>query len=234
MNKLYVLIFFSLFTVWISCDGDDKNGSGCKDVKTITLQPDQFQSRDFSENDAAVYSCFPATCFHDHGLACPQEVDTDIKLQVGHRHNYDNGTEPCNCWHYVDCVYRGGVSFDLSQLSGKSVVGAKLKWNEKGKCATRLFTPSAPWSQFDLVTSEEIITGWDENTSTGAGQIEVGPEVRGWVDGTMPNRGFLFIGDHHEFPHKKWIDQRAEIGPSAFLKCISAVGGLSLEVLYTD
>jgi len=50
----------------------------------------------------------------------------------------------------------------------------------------------------------------------------------------MPNRGFLFIGDHHEFPHKKWIDQRAEIGPSAFLKCISAVRGLSLEVLYTD
>jgi len=234
MKKLYVLIFFSLFTVWISCDGDDKNGSGCKDVKTITLQPDQFQSKDFSENDAAVYSCFPATCFQDHGLACPQEVDTDIKLQVGHRHNYDNGTEPCNCWHYVACVYRGGISFDLGQLSGKSVVGAKLKWNEKGKCATRLFTPSAPWSQFDLVTSEEIITGWDENTSTGAGQIEVGPEVRGWVDGTMPNRGFLFIGDHHEFPHKKWIDQRVEIGPSAFLKCISAVGGLSLEVLYTD
>jgi hypothetical protein len=234
MKKLHLLIIFSLFTIWISCDGDDKNGSGCKDVKTMTLQPDNFSSRDFSENDAATFSCFPATCFHSHGLACVQEVDTNVKLQVGHRHNYDNGTDPCNCWNYVDCVYRGGVSFDLSQLSGKSVVGAKLRWNEKGKCATRLFTPSAPWSQFNLVVSEEIITNWDSNTPTGAGEMEVGPEVREWVDGTKTNRGFLFVGDHHSFPHKEWIESSAEIGPSAFLKCISPVGGLSLEVLYTD
>ncbi len=234
MKKTYVLIIFSLFFLWLSCDEDDTSRFSCKDVKTVTLEPAEMFSRDFSENDAATFSCFPATCFHSHGLACVQEVDTDLKLQVGHHHVYNNGTDPCNCWHYVDCVYRGGISFDLNQLSGKNVVGAKLKWNEKGVCATRLFTPSAPWGNFDLVASEEITTNWDENTPTGAGEIEVGEDVRAWVEGTRPNRGFLFIGDHHGFPHKQWIESSAEIGPPAFLKCISAVGGLSLEVLYTD
>ena len=235
MKKLHVLIFFSLFTVWISCDGDDENGSGCKDVKTITLQPDELASREFNENDGAVYSCFPQTCFHREGRKCPDGgVNTDVMLKVGHSHTYNNGTEPCNCWHYVNCVFRGGVSFDLDQLSGKNIVGAQLKWTSKGECATRLFTPSLPWSHFDLSVSEEIVTNWDGNTPTGAGEIEVGPDVRQWVEGTMPNRGFLFVGDHHGFPHKKWIEQSAEIGPPAFLQCISGVDGLSLVVLYTD
>ena len=89
----------------------------------------------------------------------------------------------------------------LLRISGKNVVGAKLKWDEKGICATRLFAPSAPWGNFDLVATEEIVTNWDENTPTGAGEIEVGEDVRAWVEGTHPNRGFLFIGDHHSFPH---------------------------------
>lgn len=234
MKKVYIFVIFSIFMFWISCDEEDTDRFSCKKINTVTLQPADMNSMEFNENDSATYSCFPATCFNRWGTKCVEKVDTETKLQVGHRHVYHHGTDPCNCWRYVDCVYRGGVAFDMDQFSGKSIVGATLKWDEKGVCATRLFAPSAPWGNFALVSTEEIVTNWDENTPAGPGEIDVSEDVRAWVNGTLPNRGFLFIGDHHGFPHKSWIESDAEIGPPAFLECISAVGGISLEVLYTE
>lgn len=234
MRRGFFILIIASFALWLSCnDGEDK--SGCKQVKTMTLQPDLISTKTFKKNGDADYSCFPFTCFHTHGTACSITVNTTTQVQVGYDYHYDNGTLPCNCWWYVDCVFRGGASFDLSSLQGKGIVGAKLKWSNRGSCASRLFAPSAPWGNFGLNASEEFINPWPPNSS-GPGQVEVGPTVRDWVLGNAPNRGFLFVGPDESFANHAWEEGDAEIGSGleGTHKCTSAVQGFQLEVLYTD
>ncbi len=234
MKRQCFILIIALFAAGLSCN-DEGDKSGCKQVKTMAIQPDLIATKPFKKNGEADWSCWPVACFHTHGTACSITVNTTTQVQVGYDYKYDNGTPPCNCWWYVDCVFRGGVSFDLTPLQGKGIVGAKLKWSGRGSCASRLFAPSAPWGNFELQASEELVNPWPANSS-GPGQLEVGQTVRDWVLGNAPNRGFLFVGPDESFPNYLDEEGSAEIGSplEGTHKCTSAVQGFQLEVKYTD
>ena len=220
-----LLLIAFLVTLW-----------GCgKEVKTITLQPAVLATLDFNEHDQAEWACFPFTCLFTHGQGCSVAVDTTKQIQVGSQYKYEPGTKPCNCWWYVDCVFRGGVRFDLGALQGKNIIGATLKWTERGACATNLYVPDKDWSAFGLSTSGQVQSPWSANSS-GAGEVNVSNTVRGWVLGNAPNQGWVFAGDETDsFPNKGWIEGDAEIGPNnSNSKCTSAVGGFTLVVQFTE
>lgn len=226
MKRRYSLLLIAfLITSW-----------GCgKETKTITLQPTVLDTLEFNEHDESEYSCWPATCFYSHGYSCLTTVDTTKQIEVGFHYKYEPGTKPCNCWWYKDCVFRGGVRFDLGALQGKNIIDAKLKWTERGPCAANLYVPNKDWGTFGLSTSGQIQSPWPANSS-GAGEINVGNTVRDWVLGNAPNHGWIFTGDETEsFPNKGWIEGDAEIGPgNSNSKCTSAVGGFTLEVKFTE
>lgn len=230
MKKRYILILMMfIIGLWScdwSCDGTP--------IETMTLQPEVFRTWVLKEQDKAEFSCWPLFCFHSHGTACPSTVNPATQIEVGYNYHYDNGTLPCNCWWYVDCVYRGEVRFDLSALQGKNIVAAKLKWSERGACAAKLHVPDLHPSEIPALSPlNEISNPWGPYPP-GPGELEVGSFVRDWVLGNAPNRGFVFAGSDESFPHKLWVDGDAEIGPPAFTHCTSPVGGCSLEVKYKD
>ncbi len=232
MKKGPMLISALLF-VWVGCNDDDK--TGCKDIKKMTLNPAVIETVSFSKHGEATYSCWPFTCFHTHGLGCSITVDQSKEVQVGYDYYYDNGTPPCNCWWYVDCVFRGGVRFDLGALQGKGIVGAKLKWTNRGACAANLYVPHQNWGVFNLPSANKVSNPWPPNSS-GAGELEVGETVREWVKGNQPNQGWLFVGPDESFANYAWDHGDFEIGSGleGIHKCTSAVKGFKLEVLYTD
>ncbi len=230
------LLLFILLLVWLGCDPKDK--SGCKEVKTMTLNPAVIDTVSFNKHGGAKYSCWPVTCFHTYGLGCSITVDKSKEVQVGYDYVYDNGTLPCNCWWYKDCVFRGGVRFDLGALKDKGIVGATLKWSNRGSCAANLYVPDQPWGIFDLLPSNKVSNPWPPGSS-GPGKIEkieIGITVRNWVLGTEPNYGWLFVGPDESFANYAWKEGDFEIGSGleGTNKCTSSVKGFQLDVKYTD
>jgi hypothetical protein len=208
-----------------------------KPVQKITLNPAEIGTVHWLKENEAEWSCFPGQCIwlEPWGAKCPINVNQNAKIQVGYNYHHDAGTRPCNCWWYRDCIFRGGVRFDIGALQGKKVVGAQLKWAERGACATRLFTAGAPWSEHSLAPSEQLSNPWPAN-SQGPGQVEVGQDVRDWLDGKKVNRGWLFVGADETFPNYLWVEGSAEISPANIgtHKCTSPVSGFKLEVQFTD
>ncbi len=210
--------------------------SACgKEVKTMTLQPAVFKTLQFQQHNEADWACFPFTCFFSHGLGCAVTVNPATRVQAGFDYRADDGTAPCNCWWYVDCVFRGGVRFNLAPLNGKTVIGAQLHWDARGSCVAKLYVPNKNWDSFSLSTSGEVGSPWAPSSS-GAGQLEVGSTVRDWVEGTQPNFGWIFAGPDETFPNWQWREGDAEIGPgnTGTHKCTSGVGGFTLVVQFTD
>jgi len=226
------LIILALLFAWLGCDDNDK--AGCKDIKTMTLQPSLIDTIDFDKQGAAYWSCWPATCFDEIDYFCTITVNESKEVQVGYDYHYDNGTPPCNCWEYVDCIFRGGVRFDFGALQGKDIVGAKLKWTDRGQCAANLYVPIDDWGELYISPPNQVVNPWPPNSS-GPGELEVGDTVRDWVQGKAPNHGWLFVGPDESFPNQ-WYEDAAEIGPALLgtHKCTSAVKGFELKVLYTD
>lgn len=212
--------------------------SSCKTAKpiqTLSLSPAFITTREWNKHDDAYFSCWPAVCFQSHGIGCFDITPFSGQVGAGYDYKYHGGTRPCNCWWYQDCVYRGGVRFDIGALQGKNVVAAQLKWADRGACVTRLFVAEKSWDHFGLSPAYEIISPWPPD-STGAGQIEVGITVRDWVKGNAINHGWLFVGPDESFPNASWAESDAEISPPNIgtHSCTSTVGTFTLTVEFTD
>ncbi len=227
------LLILALLFAWLGCDNKDK--AGCKDIKTTTLKPALMETVDFVKHGGADFSCWPAVCFHTYGYGCTITVNESKEIQVGYDYHYDNGTPPCNCWWYRDCVFRGGVRFDLGALQGKNIEGAMLKWTDRGQCTANLYVAANNWGEFGLSAANQVMNPWPSN-SAGPGELEVGDTVRDWVQGKAPNQGWLFVGPDESFANHEWEEGDAEIGSGleGNHKCTSAVKGFELKVLYTD
>ena len=101
-------------------------------------------------------------------------------------------------WEYINCALRGYVRFDLSQISGKSIVDAKLKYNfdkfdRQGKynnyggdCIKSVVIAGSNWKRFK--TKGTTLSGDPSNQGLGLG-IDLSSTVRGWQDGSIPNHG---------------------------------------------
>ena len=147
----------------------------------------------------------------------------------------ENGVNPIGClgpmviWKSRDCFHRGAVRFNLGPLAGKNIVGARLRWEGRGQCASRLFVVTSSWPNWNNPAGMELSDPWPAN-SAGPGELEVGPIVRDWTDGSLSNFGFLFAGPEEEERHG---EKDIPLGLSLLEVCPSAVSGLELEVLYS-
>jgi hypothetical protein len=203
--------------------------NGTANIKTMTLQPSSLDTFIFNTSNDAQFACFPVTCFQTHGIGCGIDVGSS-EVKVGFDWTYDPGTGPCNCWWYNDCVWRGGVGFNLNTLNGKTVIGAQLKWKDRGACATRLFVAGAQWNTFGP-PGEEIAPP----NSSGPGQIEVGSTVRDWVSKVTSNFGWVFLGSEEGSENQGYPEGDYQIAPAnPNGDCIATVGGFTLVVQYRD
>jgi hypothetical protein len=223
----------AILVAWIASLGL-LNSCG-KEIHKKTLTPSEVGTVPMMKENQAEFSCWPGQCLwvEPWGPKCPINVDQNSKVQVGFDYHYDSGTAPCNCWWYRDCIFRGGVRFDLGAVKNKNIVSAQLKWKERGPCAARLFTATAPWSDPNSA-SEQITSPWAPN-SQGPGEVEVGQDVRDWLEGKKVNRGWLFVGPDENFPNYVWVEKDPEISPNNIgtHKCTSAVSGFELVVHFT-
>lgn len=227
MKRAHFLLIPLLLTI-VCCNGVE--------IKTITLTPITFETETRRIMGNATWSCWPFICYEfddmfDHD--CTPGPFNPGSVYVGYYYYYDNGTEPCNCWWYTDCVYRGSVIFDLSSLQNKGIVLANLKYTDAGPC---------PRVHFYVPTSSNWPSTWERppypipKGSSGPGVIDVTSTVRDWVLGNLPNFGFMLVGQDESFANWLWDTTSAEIGSGleGIHRCISSVGGFVLEVKYTD
>ena len=122
--------------------------TGCDNgkVETVVLAPETFETFRSAHTDIAEWSCWPFSCAGTYWYgSCEPSSDPPGAVLVGTIHQYDNGTLPCNCWKRRDCFYRGAVRFDLSQFAGKTILGATLRWNERGECVSKMYISSNSW-----------------------------------------------------------------------------------------
>lgn len=206
---------------------------GCtREFKTIVIKPDSKRFVNWkSGNGHNNSTCVIGSCLATMGTNCDPELTEDDSTIVGYSHRYNAGTQPCACWEYVDCAYRGHVGFNVSQLKQVGLGAATLKWDpiteisagetatNSGNCIAKIYRATEPWEK-EKTTAGVEISSWD----TGAGinpptGINVSDTVRSWLNGTHPNYGFFFVGPN-ENVHEKNNN-----------RCLTRMKNLRLEVL---
>lgn len=193
------------------------------EIKTIVLPPSTFETFRAEHTDTADWACWPVPCLVNYWVGdCQPSSDPPEGVLVGTKHDYDNGTLPCNCWKRRDCFYRGAVRFDLGQFVGKSIVGARLRWDSRGECVAKMYVSSHSWPTWAKPPGLRIFVPWSGL------EVEVGPTVREWVEGTASNFGWVFVGEEENETHGE-----AQIGGGSS-PCPSTIDGFELEVLYRD
>jgi len=199
--------------------------SGCVIERVIIKPSETFYLPDGNSDYAKMsYPC-PGACFATMGTSCEFQLPPDDSTVVGFSHSYDPGTEPCPCWEYANCVYRGYVRFDLSVLQGKGIGLAHLKWHSTtrksygdtasnaGTCVAKVFIALEPWKYDTFITGEDLTTDWPE------GVADVSSIVRDWMSGARPNYGFFFVGPDENLNYKNNDE------------CLTIMENLRLEVL---
>lgn len=180
--------------------------SGCV-TETLTIKPDS--KRFYLPLHKSGYATMPESpigipcpggCVATMGTSCSVQLPGDDSTIVGYSHNYDPGTQPCRCWEYANCAYRGYVGFDLAALKGKGIVAANLKWHSStqksigdsasnaGTCLKTVYIALEPWQTNALTQGEKL------NFDSPDGDINVSSTVRDWMSGARPNYGFFFVG----------------------------------------
>ena len=201
--------------------------TGCDDVKPIqemTIPASTLDTAAKGDDDAATSACFTPCGLATMGTQCLYN-DPD-ELFVGYSSNYDAGTQPCPCWEWVACTWRGFVYFDLTSLTGKGIVGAELRFNESSnfqggglatnetECIASLNIANAPYNGWNT-PMDVMFSGPDTGDN-------VSWLVRDWVDGTKPNHGLVFRGKNESLPGKQNVE------------CQAVLTNLELFVLYTN
>lgn len=189
---------------------------GCsKELKTVIIKPDskRFWYAD-SGNGEATSACVIGSCFQNHGTGCDPGLTADDSTIVGYAHRYDPGTQPCPCWWYVNCAYRGYVGFDVSALKQTGIVSATLKWEPStqlslgdtaanvGNCIAKIYQATEPWQKERTTAGEDLGWAFTGEANPKPGEINVSQTVRSWLNGTQPNYGFFFVGPN-ENVHEK-------------------------------
>lgn len=206
--------------------------AGCnKEIKTVVIKPDSKRFVNWEtasgHNDS---TCVVGSCFATMGTNCDPGLTEDDSTIVGYSHRYDAGTEPCACWEYVDCAYRGYVGFNISQLNQSGLGAATLKWDpttemsvgdsatNSGNCIAKIYRATEPWQKGKTIAGEEI-SSWDTGGINPPVAIDVSDTVRSWLNGTHPNYGFFFVGPN-ENVHEKNNN-----------RCLTTMRNLRLETL---
>ncbi len=218
MMKMTGLFLFILLAVMLHV--------GCKPKKleTVKLTPIEFITKQDGADDDAGPPCCQG--LQGWGLSCATKAlnPDPVSIWAGYHNYYEKGTQPCACWHWHDCVWRGYVRFDLSNLPGTDVVQARLLWTSTAKvnypgiatnetwCPTRLYVAEEPWGPYKI-KGEQIGSYITSPTS-----VQVGAIVRDWVKGNRQNYGFFFVGQTEEMLQK------------SNQECWTQIYGLALEV----
>ncbi|MHB1184893.1 MAG: hypothetical protein ACYDIB_14265 [Desulfobulbia bacterium] len=208
--------------------------SGCV-LETVTIKPDSkrfylptSKSGHATMPESPIGIPCPGACFATMGTGCTVQLPADDSTIVGFSHNYDHGTEPCRCWEYANCAYRGYVGFNLSALQGKGIGSANLKWDSstqksygdtasnEGTCVAKVFIALEPWQQNITTQGEDLNVDWP------TGNINVSSTVRDWMSGARPNYGFFFVGP----------DENLNVKNND--KCLTIMENLRLEVLVSE
>ena len=235
-NLLFALLVLTLLV--ISCNGG---------LKTVTLHPVKTETKAEPGNDNKE-TCFfdmgpflpsiPGPCgLVSHGEGCgPTGISGGLNhdpVGVGFTHFYDPGTKPCACWHYVNCIFRGYVKFNVSSLKGMGIASAELKWSNSPK----LQSHTIQWEQGeDCIKSIAIAnTNWNAYKIPGDflqgnpvafplsdSKIVVTHTVIEWINGQRENNGWFFVGEDEELNAKNNDD------------CKAILSNLRLEVLASD
>jgi len=205
---------------------------GCKkEFKTVVIEPD---SKRFwygkTQSDHNNSTCIVGSCFSTMGTNCDPGLTEDDSTIVGYSHRYDSGTQPCPCWEYVNCAYRGYVGFNVSKLKQAGLGAATLKWDPSterslgsngintGNCIAKIYRATEPW-QTERATAGEEISSWGTGDINPPEGIDVSDTVRGWLNGTQANYGFFFVGPNENVNEKNNN------------KCLTRIHNLRLEAL---
>lgn len=224
MTKRYAIQFLLILTVLLmSCNGG---------LYKMTLYPSKVETKAKGGNDNNdTASCgpipTPVTCGieHLHGTACLPKGSVDPAKEpvgVGFGHYYDPGTQPCPCWQWVNCVYRGFVKFDLSQLKNKGIASAVLTWDNKPEvksdttawpqgedCIKAVAIAETDWNAFSI-PGEYL--GGNPSSAGPLGQHEtVTATVIDWLNGTKENHGWFFVGENEKIGEKDNNDCKANL-----------------------
>jgi hypothetical protein len=224
MIKSYSFLSFLIFMVLIiSCNGG---------LYKMTLYPSKVETKAKGDDDNnTTASCgvipTPFTCGidHLHGTACLPKGSIDPAKEpvgVGFGHYYDPGTQPCPCWQWVNCVYRGFVKFDLSQLQNKGVASAVLKWDNNPEiksdtiawpqgedCIKAVAVAETDWNSFSI-PGEYL--GGNPSSAGSLGQHEVvTATIIDWLNGEMQNNGWFFVGENEKLGEKDNNDCKANL-----------------------
>jgi hypothetical protein len=208
------------------------NVSCTKQLRTVVIKPDSKRFYYYTKKaDEATTACLITACFHSHGTSCDPQLTADDSTIVGYSHTYDPGTQPCPCWWYVNCAYRGYVGFNASTLPQTGIVSATLKWDPStvlwigdtaaatGNCIYKIYRATEQWQTGRVTAGEEISWEFTGEANSKPGEINVSQTVRGWLNGTQPNYGFFFVGPNEN------VDERNNN------RCLTTMINLRLEVI---
>jgi hypothetical protein len=231
-NPIAIIAFTVLFAFVLS------GAKNCeREIETRILKPDSkgFYLMIPGHGDAGTFAdspigvpC-PGTCFYTLGRSCNVQLPGNDSTVVGYSHTYDPGTQPCRCWEYVNCAYRGYVGFNTDALKNHGIVTARLTWTDdtaksyggsvsnEPSCIKSIYYATEPWKT-DSKTKGEFVGDYSPGGSSAA-SFDVAPTIRGWVNGTLPNHGFFFVG-FNENVNEKNND-----------RCMTILSNLRLEVV---
>ena len=211
--------------------------SGCfkVDLKTVVLKPSQVATatkRNYHKHEDAGVNCAPKrdlSCYDHYGVLPDATGDSPVAVGLWHDYADADWLGLVGCWERINCIYRGLVMFDLTQLGPSPTVAiAKLKyqgtfdkhsdatqWSAEEDCIAKIGYLLSPWGGFDVPA--EFYTGDISQKGFSEG-INVSIQVRDWVDGKTPNHGFILVGP------------KEATGKNDDDTCVAKLGSLRLEV----
>ena len=246
MRHLTCFFLLLLCFLVISCNG--------KNLVTISIPASEvgvatetkYQFKDLPDLCLGGLLCDPVYekykgkgCRDRYGV--PGNANADKPIATGFLYAYQEaGFSACKCWEYINCALRGYVRFDLSQISGKSIVDAKLQYNfdkfhklgkyknYNGDCIKSIVIAGSNWKSFK--TKGTKLSGDPSNQGLGIG-IDISSTVRGWQDGTIPNHGLFFVG---------YDESLGQVGADNFSPikrkevCVVVIENLRLKIITTE
>lgn len=224
MKKIYLYSASILLILTVSsCNGN---------LKKLTIIPSKVETKAQGDDDNNnTVSCgiipTPISCGvdHLHGTACLPEGSVDPAKEpvgVGFGHYYDPGTQPCPCWQWVNCVYRGYVKFDMWALQNKGIASAVLKWDNNPEiksdtiawpqgedCVRAVAIAETEWDKFSI--PGEFIQGNPSSVTPGGAGVVVTNTVIQWLNGQKENFGWFFVGENEKLGVKDNNDCKANL-----------------------
>ncbi len=232
-NLLFTVLALTLLV--ISCNGG---------LKKVTLHPIKTETKAIPGNDKND-TCFvggfipiPFPCpLSKHGTGCgPTGISSGSNhdpVGVGFTHFYDSGTNPCACWEYINCIFRGYVKFNVSSLKGMGIASAELKWSNSPKlqshtiaweqgedCIKSIAIANTDWNEYEI--PGDFLQGNPAASPLSDSKIVVTHTVIEWINGQRENNGWFFVGEDEELGVRNNND------------CKAILSNLRLEVLASD